>query len=815
MIAGSISDNIVLNVIEKNQIIEAMNQHAIVSVTDERGCILYANALFCSTSGYSKEELIGSTHNIVNSGHHPPEFFADLWRTISREATWSGLIKNRRKDGTYYWVQTTITPSTIGAQGPVFYTAIRTEIRRGPDFDSLVDINTRILSLMGRHAKELLEIEYESHLSTLRRLLGEWLKVLPAQAFVLLKSSTENSRPVVEFSHPQIALKLYDAFETGHYSYLQALRSDANKVSLHQPENEPTACADNDLMKCLAQENIPGIAYLPLQMSGDCEYLLCLLCDSERQFRALDDLAEYLQMIRDHLSTSLRRCARERQSALEKQRLLGRQLLAHVADFDLDLRTLQVRWSPGMFGLSKNLAKIEFNQFLELVHSKDRRLLLAELSNAVNNYRSIEVEFRISNEQAAEIWVQLRGARTRVPNGDADTLVATLIDISRIKHTESELRKSKSLAEHANKAKSNFISHMSHELRTPLNSILGFGQLLQLDQHLEKEQQSNISEIVGAGTHLLKLINDIIDLSVIETGSLNTVLEYHPLKEIIDETVALVSPLAARRNVDLVCQGTFDGHVLVDRLRLKQALINLINNAIKYNQSGGNVIVSCTHSVPYRVLISIADTGVGIAPEDQNSLFTPFERGAKGGSSIEGTGIGLSITKKIIENMGGSIGFTSRPGMGSTFHLEVYAPCATPPTFALDQRDDPNTANSSVALFSDHTATRELIDSTLAMHDGLEVRKFHAHEYPEALQHCATPRVIILDSDTSHKTLESTNDDQNSALRRIPHVGILSSQEFTDLLPSSMGIFSAICLTPINSAELESAITSLLTGVPG
>ena len=227
-------------------------------------------------------------------------------------------------------------------------------------------------------------------------------------------------------------------------------------------------------------------------------------------------------------------------------------------------------------------------------------------------------------------------------------------------------------AERASRAKSEFLSRMSHELRTPLNAVLGFAQLLELDD-LGQDSMESLAQIKRAGAHLLDLVNEVLDISRIEVGRMSLSLEPLDLAELVTESVSLLRPMAEQRPVELVIEeealaGTW---LRGDRQRVKQILLNLVSNAVKYNRRGGTVTVTADRTAPGTVAITVRDTGVGIQPGDLARLFTPFERlGAEGGA-VEGTGLGLALSRGLAELMGGSLDAASVIGEGTEFVLTL------------------------------------------------------------------------------------------------------------------------------------------------
>jgi signal transduction histidine kinase/HAMP domain-containing protein len=239
----------------------------------------------------------------------------------------------------------------------------------------------------------------------------------------------------------------------------------------------------------------------------------------------------------------------------------------------------------------------------------------------------------------------------------------------RVEQRTLELRAAKDEAERANLAKSEFLSRMSHELRTPLNAILGFGQLLELELKVG-DKADNVREILLAGRHLLALINEVLDLARIESGKFTINLEPVNLSLIVRECLSLVHAQAAARGINLRPAESCDCVILVDRIRLKQVLLNVLSNAVKYNCDQGKVNIVCIAEGDM-IQIRISDTGAGLSAEQQARLFNAFERLDADKAAIEGTGIGLALSKRLIELMGGAIGVESAPGAGSTFWLRL------------------------------------------------------------------------------------------------------------------------------------------------
>jgi signal transduction histidine kinase len=278
------------------------------------------------------------------------------------------------------------------------------------------------------------------------------------------------------------------------------------------------------------------------------------------------------------------------------------------------------------------------------------------LTQALGQQRSWQGLSR-SGERALK--VEIRGA--------GEGAVASLIDYSADLEHLQRLNDAKTSAEKSSAAKSQFLQHMSHELRTPLNAIIGFTQLLKISSGLDARELDNVAEIETAGTALLALINEILDLSKIEAGKLKLSEAQVDLIALADECLQLLVPVAQTRGITIDMHVDADTLLVADYVRLKQVLMNLLSNAIKYNVDGGNVSLHVLPVSDDLLRLEIRDSGMGIAPEHLETIFSPFDRLG----SIEGSGIGLMITRRLVTLMQGEIGVTSIPGNGSVFWVQL------------------------------------------------------------------------------------------------------------------------------------------------
>ncbi|MEO6781940.1 MAG: PAS domain S-box protein, partial [Bradyrhizobium sp.] len=317
-----------------------------------------------------------------------------------------------------------------------------------------------------------------------------------------------------------------------------------------------------------------------------------------------------------------------------------------------------------------------------------------------------------------------------------------------------ELEKAKAVAEKANLAKSDFLSGMSHELRSPLNAILGFAQVMESDSPPPSAtQKASIEQILHAGWYLLELINEILDLAVIESGRLVLSLEAVSLPEVILECQSMIEPLAQKRGITMTFpQFKNPCFIKADRTRLKQVLINLLSNAIKYNKTGGTVVLDCSAGTSDHIRISVTDTGAGLSAEKLSQLFQSFNRLGQEASGEEGTGIGLVVSKRLVEVMQGSIGVESTVGTGSVFSIELIAD--VDPHLESGKAESTTVAESPVLTgprprlvlyIEDNPANLKLVEKLIARRPDLRLLTAANGKDGIGLAHGYVPDVILMD----------------------------------------------------------------------
>ena len=736
----------------------ALNQHAIVSVADRHGNITYVNDKFCAISGYSREELLGQNHRIVKSGLHDAEFYREIWRSITTGQVWQGDICNRRKDGSLYWVESTITPF-LDAQGkPYQYVSIRTDISHVKAAEAAIRqqrdmhrIASEVAAMLMMAPKHDLDFAIEQAL----KFSGEQLGADRAYLFLLSNDGQRMSN-----THEWCA--------TGVKSERHSIQNQAvnmlpwwheqiqkrGMVIIHDVADLPEIASAE--RACFEQQAIQSLFAFPIQHMGKtCGFIGY---DATRQKHKWNsDEIELLSIMADVIGATLARQRAEQSIELHRERLHRGQVYANIGTWEWHIQTGELIWSERiapLFGYPQGDLETSYENFLAAVHPDDRQAVQDAVQACIAQDIPYEIEHRVVWPDGTVRWLLERGGVVRDSQGNPLQMIGVVQDIDVRKSAELALISAREEADRANRAKSDFLSSMSHELRTPMNAILGFGQLMEYDDTLSAEQRDNVQEILKAGKHLLELINEVLDLAKVESGHIDLSIEPVEVCPVVEECLSLIQNQANKRQLRISHTGMDGVQLRADRTRLKQVLLNLLSNAVKYNREGGSIDLSVEHPSEDFVRIRVTDTGPGIAPERLVELFQPFNRLDAENTEIEGSGIGLTITRRIVEMMGGSIQVESTPGKGSSFWIELpyeantdgtQEPGKTATAAPAMHGEDILASQQTVLYIEDNPSNIKLVAQLLARRKHIHLLTAHLPELGIELARSRHPMLILLD----------------------------------------------------------------------
>ncbi|MFO7767177.1 MAG: PAS domain S-box protein [Pelovirga sp.] len=469
------------------------------------------------------------------------------------------------------------------------------------------------------------------------------------------------------------------------------------------------------------------------------------------------------------------------------------QIFKHVVNSVVD--GVLVINTSGIIELVNPAASTIFGYDQQVLPGKNLNILMPDPIGAKHNdyiqhylvgheSQILDRQVEVTGKRADGTEFPMEVAVSEIHIGSTRYFVGLLRDISVRKQAELALITAREEADRANRAKSEFLSSMSHELRTPMNAILGFGQLMQYGDTLSEEHQDSVNYILKAGNHLLELINGVLDLAKVESGNIDLSLEPVAVCALLDDCLALVGPMADRDNITVRHQQRQGAKVRADRTRLKQVLLNLLSNAIKYNRAGGQVSIDVQAEGDNQLCILITDTGQGIPQDRLADLFQPFNRLDAENSEIAGTGIGLSITRGIVEMMAGTVGVKSEVGVGSTFWVKLPLAAHGEPDSERELTADNETDSGfdpegsySLLYIEDNPANLKLVAQLLGQVTNIHLFTAHTPERGIELALAHRPDLILLDINLpgmdGYQVLEALK--KETSLQHIPVIAITAN----------------------------------------
>jgi two-component system sensor histidine kinase/response regulator len=650
----------------------ALDQHAIVTVTDAHGVITYANDKFCEISGYAREELLGQNHRMLKSSVHPPEFFTAMWATISSGKVWHGEISNQAKDGHVYWLNASIVPFCDAQGAPLQYIAIRTDITDRKQQESLILAAEERLRRI-TNAVPAVVFQWEVGGGQLRyTFLSERLMEIRGLTHeALLADPALATAQIVEEDRERVRQGVFSAAE--------------RRVHWH---DEYRIVKPDGTIRWIRGEINPES-----ELAVDGSTVSTGIWQDVTQLKEVD---ARLREVTDTIPVAVFQFLHSPP--------------AHSA-FRFFSRGLQ-----RISGLAVEDVLADAEQFFALIHPDDRPQVFASINAAAASEPVWSHDFRLVHKLTGNIiWAHGESQLRARPDGS--TLWNGFIaDVSAAQQASEELRRAKEEAEAANRAKSEFLANMSHEIRTPMNGVIGMTDLV-LEMALGDEQREYLQIVKSSSEALLTIINDILDFSKIEAGKLQVDQIPFNLCQTLNDALKALALHAHSKGLELVSAiaPEVPCRLLGDPGRLRQIIVNLAGNAIKFT-ARGEVILRVEREPDYdgKVCLHfwISDSGIGISPE---KLATIFEAFAQEDSSITreygGTGLGLTISSRLVEIFGGKLRVESQSGQGSTFHFtSLFAPdvsCSEPAPEAV------SLAAKRLLLVDDHQINRQIMAQVL------------------------------------------------------------------------------------------------------
>ncbi|MDP2880412.1 MAG: PAS domain S-box protein [Azonexus sp.] len=623
------------------------SSNAIV-ITNTAAEIEFVNDAFCKITGYRPEEVKGRNPSLLNSGQTPPEIFTVLWQTLRAGKSWRGEVINRRKDGSTFTAYQTISPLRQGDGNISHYVSLFEDITERKRVSNELDLH--------RHHLEELVCQRTAELEKLNQAL------VAKEGFI--RTITDNVPAMVSY---------WDADLRCHFA------NAAYMIWFNKKPEEMLGISAQELLgDDLYQESAPFLQAALLGQRQEYERS-SIKIDGSTAYNLVtyipDVVAGQVQGI--YLFASDITALKETQITLgiRSADLERAQGISHLGSWHLDVRQEKLSWSNEsyrIFGIPSG-TPMTLSGFVECVYPEDRERVMSAWQ-AAQAGQPYDIEHRIVVDGEIK-WVRERAEMLLGENGEVIAAHGVVQDINELKKAEHATLQALAEAKRLALAKSEFLANMSHEIRTPMNAVLGLAQTGVRD-NVGRKAQVNFQRILDSGKHLLSVVNDILDYSKIESGKLTVEQVAFKLGETIDRVVDLTAERAFSKGLLFRVSEAPDLPLEVsgDTTRLNQVLLNLLSNAIKFTERG--IVSLSVRRAGTDIRFRVSDSGIGMTEDQIERLFTPFEQADPSTTRrFGGSGLGLAISARLVEAMGGKVVVESRPGVGSSFELQL--PIAT------------------------------------------------------------------------------------------------------------------------------------------
>lgn len=625
-----------------------------VVITGDSGAVQWANAAFIGVMGYSKLEVLGKSIPSLldcNSLGSCLQIICQACPSSKGRGKTRCVVHTKKRVA--YWTNVTVEPfqSVADESGPLMVYTF-TDLSQKQLWEDRQTSQVRFLRKMDDWASRY---RHQDDLPHLLNALQEWLEFDKLVMAFFRSSGME-------------ALEL----EAGDPIHRDGLHKDPMAEWVKTVGH---SCHTDDLIGLKQEYSRFHYQYLgvPMMAGDSCVGVIGGYYQSSR-LQLTKNIEDLIQMSANSLAWLFRSKVYQQELEQALDRLNRSQLYANIGSWEWSIASGDMICTPqvrSLFGFNVTEKAENYGHFLQKIHPDDRKSVVNAINRCLLGERDLNIDFRVLWQDGEPHWVNCRGNVKRNDENYPEKMFAVTQSIQLVKDSEAKLVLAQHNAERANKAKSEFLSSMSHELRTPLNSILGFAQLLQ-SSDLNSDQQENVEIVLRSGQLLLGLVNDVLDLAKLEAGVIQVQSEPVNIPKLFEQCLSMLANDVQLKGIQVEhCCAQEIRPVMGDSLRLKQVLLNLLSNAVKYNRPGGKVTLRCNPAEQDRLRLTVSDTGYGIPDNKKQHIGVPFNRLGYENSSIDGVGVGLVITRRLIESMGGVMGFESVEGAGSDFWVEI------------------------------------------------------------------------------------------------------------------------------------------------